>query len=822
MSNLTCRDGLILPALSVTTGHAVLYLIGLFYCFLGISIAADVFMCSIERITSTTRKVRKRHEKGVLIVGNLPEEDEYEEVKVWNPTVANLTLMALGSSAPEILLSIIEIAGNGFRSGELGPGTIVGSAAFNLFCISAICVLAVTSPSVKRIQMFKVFIVTAFFGTFAYIWLLLILTVISPDTVEVWEAAVTLMLFVVLIIVAYCTDIQIWTRSKASLEDGLEMADKKEPAENLDVNIKRYASQMSLQPDGANFGTDGNMPSKELIRSLSRDVGRVYPSLSVDDQAKILAYRMSKSTPKDRLYYRIRAARMLSSGLKRSDIEREVEDELLKRDGVTTTDGRRKPTVEFSARVYAIEPSDKRVNLTIVRHGPCVNQITLNYCTQSGVAKKHLHFLPKSETILMAANERTKDVFVELVDGADWRPNHVFYVNLKIQEQPEGDKTKLGMCDVARVRYPDDTLSLMGEPAVEFVKANYVAKENCGWTRVFVTRRGRKYRSDNIVLYETSDITAQANQDYTPVKDGRLVFKGQEYEKYIDIEIIDDKHDEKDETFYVELLMVTTSDVSIGKNRRTIVTIVSDDNVLMNIVNVHKLMGHYMNELSPYRSSWMDQIREAMSVNAGDSAHATFVECVLHGIAFPWKFIFCFVPPPTILGGWLTFLIGLALIGLLTAIVGDFASIFGCMVGMKDAITAITLVALGTSLPDTFASKIAAENDDTADNAVGNITGSNSVNVFLGLGLPWLVASIYWASKGQSFAVPAADLGFSVTVFMCCSVVFLIVLMLRRTSAIFGKAELGGPVGPKFATGLLFVALWLVYVALSVWDTYST
>lgn len=44
---------------------------------------------------------------------------------------------------------------------------------------------------------------------------------------------------------------------------------------------------------------------------------------------------------------------------------------------------------------------------------------------------------------------------------------------------------------------------------------------------MFVTRRGRKYRSDNIVLYETSDITAQANQDYTPVKDGRLVFKGQ-------------------------------------------------------------------------------------------------------------------------------------------------------------------------------------------------------------------------------------------------------------------------------------------------------
>lgn len=30
------------------------------------------------------------------------------EMPVWNETVANLTLMALGSSAPEILLSVIQ------------------------------------------------------------------------------------------------------------------------------------------------------------------------------------------------------------------------------------------------------------------------------------------------------------------------------------------------------------------------------------------------------------------------------------------------------------------------------------------------------------------------------------------------------------------------------------------------------------------------------------------------------------------------------------------------------------------------------------------
>ena len=65
------------------------------------------------------------------------------KVRIWNETVSNLTLMALGSSAPEILLAIIEIFGNNFEAGELGPGTIVGSAAFNLFVIIGICVFVI-------------------------------------------------------------------------------------------------------------------------------------------------------------------------------------------------------------------------------------------------------------------------------------------------------------------------------------------------------------------------------------------------------------------------------------------------------------------------------------------------------------------------------------------------------------------------------------------------------------------------------------------------------------------------------------------------------
>jgi solute carrier family 8 (sodium/calcium exchanger) len=71
-------------------------------------------------------------------------------VNVWNPTVANLTLMALGSSAPEILLSVIETVSTlGSTPGELGPSTIVGSAAFNLLVISGVSIYAVPTGEVR-------------------------------------------------------------------------------------------------------------------------------------------------------------------------------------------------------------------------------------------------------------------------------------------------------------------------------------------------------------------------------------------------------------------------------------------------------------------------------------------------------------------------------------------------------------------------------------------------------------------------------------------------------------------------------------------------
>lgn len=114
--------------------------------------------------------------------------------------------MALGSSAPEIMLSVIEtityIEG---EPGELGPSTIVGSASFNLLIITAVSIMAVDEKP-KKIDDVNVFAITSVFSIFAYIWMLVCLSYWTPEEVTIEEGLITLGLTFVLILLAYIAD----------------------------------------------------------------------------------------------------------------------------------------------------------------------------------------------------------------------------------------------------------------------------------------------------------------------------------------------------------------------------------------------------------------------------------------------------------------------------------------------------------------------------------------------------------------------------------------------------------------------------------------
>lgn len=64
--------------------------------------------------------------------------------------------------------------------------------------------------------------------------------------------------------------------------------------------------------------------------------------------------------------------------------------------------------------------------------------------------------------------------------------------------------------------------------------------------------------------------------------------------------------------------------------------------------------------------------------------------------------IFAVVPPAEYYNGDPCFIASLIMISATTYMIGNFARLFGCAVELEDAMTAISFVAMGTSLPDTF------------------------------------------------------------------------------------------------------------------------
>jgi Ca2+/Na+ antiporter len=178
------------------------YFFFLIYLFLGISINADIFMESIEVITGTTKEVEYINEEG---------EKVKVEVPIWNATIANLTLLALGSSAPEILLSVIEsLKDLGEPAGVLGPASIVGSGAFNLFVITGISIVSVGNEDndheYKKIYDLGVYACTACFSLFAYSWMYFCLEIYTPNEVDLNEAWLTLSFFLLLVGLSFAAD----------------------------------------------------------------------------------------------------------------------------------------------------------------------------------------------------------------------------------------------------------------------------------------------------------------------------------------------------------------------------------------------------------------------------------------------------------------------------------------------------------------------------------------------------------------------------------------------------------------------------------------
>ncbi|KAE9464066.1 hypothetical protein C3L33_04024, partial [Rhododendron williamsianum] len=216
---------------------------------------------------------------------------------------------------------------------------------------------------------------------------------------------------------------------------------------------------------------------------------------------------------------------------------------------------------------------------------------------------------------------------------------------------------------------------------------------------------------------------------------------------------------------------------------------------------------------------WKQQFVDAFTVDSTEgrklnNIYLRVARIFWQTLLAPWRILFAFVPPHQIAHGWIAFICSLIFISGIAYIVTQLTDLITCVTGINAYVIAFTALASGTSWPDLVASKIAAERQTTADSAIANIICSNSVNIYVGIGIPWLIdtAYNYIAYKEPLRIKNAEGLSFSLLVFFATSVGCIVVLVFRRITL---GAELGGPRLWAWVTFVYFMLLWMIFVVLS-------
>lgn len=813
--------------------RALLYAVGMIYMFLGVSIVADMFMNSIEEITSRSKQVTKKDGRVITY-------------KVWNPTVANLTLLALGSSAPEILLSVVETLNKDFFVGGLGSATITGSASFNLLVIVGLCMVVIPSDELRRMKDMEVFIVTVVLMFFAYIWLAVIVVFITPEVIDIWEAVVTLLGEPVLVYIAYLADVGSLRRCRRGPE-----------ASEEDALVKRALKMLGLEADDEDH-QNTKIVLEDAVKEDKSGFRKVVDRGLPADREKISSVVEAGMAARESRVQRRAAMARIRRGSKATT----ESDQARANFHLVKPVGEGRPQVQFAVVQQSLSSELAVKTITVVRMG---DHTGIGTITGSYVVLRPKEFIssPSASSLLqsvyvtdpdnyegsmevsgrgsfvLAEGEMVKDVPVEIVRKTPWK---------LLQEEVV---VKMETLEVAGRLEPMEIGSIHAT-VVTFVPAYRKGVFSFAYERIAIPGASHAQTLQTIVErldgcsgparcnYRTTRLSSVPGFDYEEIE-GVLEFPPGVTERFIEIEILPKQKAEIADKF----LLILDEAEGAKFDRQEGGSRDSQTQTVMIGMNeqdegASKWLDATFNcdEVSLGMASWREQFNEAIFCNGSweEQKQASCFDFTFHLISLPWKLFFFPVPPKIFLGGWACFMVSLGYIAFLTAVIGDMAEIFGCVLEIPDLVTGISFVALGTSMPDLFASRHAAVEDPTADAAIINVTGSNSVNVFLGLGLPWTVAAVIWAVRGQTeqwLAVysdigqrdymrdrgalvirGAEELFFSVIVFAAMAALALIVVLVRRK---YVGGELGGPFWSKVLGGGSLLVFWFSYIGLVSW-----
>lgn len=227
----------------------IYYAFGVLYMFFAIAIVCDEFFVpALEEIAS----------------------ENYFDLSM---DVAGATLMAAGGSAPELFTSLIGT----FQGSEVGFGTIVGSAVFNVLFVIGMC--AIFSKDVLTLTWWPLARDCTYYSIVLSI-LAVFCGYVSPGIIETWEAIVLFALYIGYVVLMKYNG-ALWSRLKKKTNQG-KVADEKIDLKDYSLGSGRvHTFRAGLLRLYMGKGSLLDRVGIAMVTKISGDVGTVFRRLDV-------------------------------------------------------------------------------------------------------------------------------------------------------------------------------------------------------------------------------------------------------------------------------------------------------------------------------------------------------------------------------------------------------------------------------------------------------------------------------------------------------------------------------------------------------------
>lgn len=111
--------------------------------------------------------------------------------------------------------------------------------------ISAVCIVSIPGDEVRKISDFPVFVCTALFSLWAYLWMLLVYVIWTPNQITLLEAGLTLTYLPIMVGMAYLIDARPWNKKES---DNGEDCGQEAGYANSCVNTSKRTGESCIWP----------------------------------------------------------------------------------------------------------------------------------------------------------------------------------------------------------------------------------------------------------------------------------------------------------------------------------------------------------------------------------------------------------------------------------------------------------------------------------------------------------------------------------------------------------------------------------------------